>query len=350
MPARRKPKATAAAGGRDFQDWPAGTSPREVGKRVAENFAARPFDQPDRFIYYPETCAWYGALTFAELSGDAGLRERLIRKFDPLLEPGAAETLSPQAHVDYRVFGAVPLEIHRQTQATEFLAIGQRIADAQWESVTPDGITADARYWIDDMYMITILQVQAYRAAGDAKYLDRTARAMAAYLERLQQPNGLFFHVPDSPFYWSRGNGWMAAGTAELLRALPAAHPRRERILAGYRRMMESLLAYQGGDGLWRQLLDHPQAWPETSGTGMFAFAMITGVKNGWLDGKAYGPAARKAWRGLVGYIDGSGNVREVCAGTPQGFSAGYYLDRPRNTGDLHGQAPVLWSASALLR
>jgi len=38
--------------------------------------------------------------------------------------------------------------------------------------------------------------------------------------------------------------------------------------------MMASLLKMQGDDGLWRQLLDHPEAWPETSGTGMFAFAM----------------------------------------------------------------------------
>ena len=114
--------------------------------------------------------------------------------------------------------------------------------------------------------------------------------------------------------------------------------------------MMASLLRYQGEDGLWRQLLDEPEAWPETSGTGMFTFAMVTGVKNGWLDGKTYGPAARKAWLGLVKYIDEKGNIREVCAGTNKGFSVEYYLYRPRNVGDLHGQAPILWSASALLR
>jgi rhamnogalacturonyl hydrolase YesR len=198
--------------------------------------------------------------------------------------------------------------------------------------------------------MITAVQVQAYRATGDAVHLDRAALAMVAYLDKLQQPNGLFFHAPDSPYYWSRGNGWMAAGTAELLRALPKGHPRRARILEGYRRMMASLLRYQGEDWLWRQLLDHPEAWPETSGTGMFTFAMVTGVKNGWLDGKAYGPAARRAWLGLVKHIDEQANVREVCAGTNKGSSVQYYLDRPRNVGDLHGQAPILWSASALLR
>jgi unsaturated rhamnogalacturonyl hydrolase len=198
--------------------------------------------------------------------------------------------------------------------------------------------------------MITILQVQAWRATGDAMYLDRAARTMAAYLDRLQRPGGLFFHAPDSPFYWSRGNGWMAAGMAELLHPLPEEHPLRGRILEGYRRMMAALSGYQGVDGLWRQLIDIPEAWPETSGTGMFAFAMITGVKHKWLDGAAFDGAARKAWLGLVRHIDERGNVREVCAGTAKGFSQKYYLDRPRNTGDLHGQAPILWSASALLR
>jgi unsaturated rhamnogalacturonyl hydrolase len=348
LPITHRADARTGPGPEALRNWPAGASPLEIGRRVAENFAARPFGHPAEYIYYPEACAWYGALTFAERSGDGCLRERLIRKFDPLLQDAAAPALSPQAHVDYRVFGAVPLEIYRQTREPKFLEIGRRIADAQWETVTPDGISADARYWIDDMYMITLLQAQAGRATGDARYADRAARAMDSYLDRLQQPDGLFFHAPDSRFYWSRGNGWMAAGMAELLSALPEDHPRRAGILAAYRRMMGALLKYQGNDGLWRQLLDHPGAWPETSGTGMFAFAMITGVKCGWLDEGAYARAARQAWLGLVGCIDASGNVREVCAGTPKGYSAEYYLDRPRVTGDLHGQAPLLWSASAL--
>ena len=114
--------------------------------------------------------------------------------------------------------------------------------------------------------------------------------------------------------------------------------------------MMASLLKFQGEDGLWRQLLDHPEAWPETSGTGMFTFAMVTGVKNGWLDARIYGPAARKAWLGLVKYIEPDGDVREVCEGTNKRNDLAYYLARARKTGDLHGQAAVLWSAAALLR
>jgi len=41
--------------------------------------------------------------------------------------------------------------------------------------------------------------------------------------------------------------------------------------------------------------------------------------------------------------------VREVCIGTNKLNDFNYYLDRPRTTGDFHGQAPVLWCAAALL-
>jgi rhamnogalacturonyl hydrolase YesR len=196
-----------------FSNWPAGKSPEEVGKRVAENFAARQLNyetNPKRaYVIYPEVCAWYGSLEVAKLTHDNNLKERLIRKFNPLLGP-EAKRISPEAHVDYRVFGAVPLEIYLLTKDTGYLTIGKNLADQQWENPTEDGITREARYWVDDMYMINAVQVQAYRATGDKVYLDRAALATATYLDKLQQPNGLFFHAADSPFYWARGNGWYA--------------------------------------------------------------------------------------------------------------------------------------------
>jgi rhamnogalacturonyl hydrolase YesR len=332
-----------------FSDWPAGTSPQEVGKRVAERFVASPHQDPKR-ITYPEVCAWYGALTFARLSGDKELSSKLIARFEPLLAPPGNDLIGKDRHVDFSVFGSVPLEIYIETKETKYRELGKSFADRQWETPTPDGLTSETRLWIDDMYMITILQVQAYRATGDSTYLDRAALAMVIYLDKLQQPNGLFYHAPDAPFYWGRGNGWVAAGMAELLSVLPADHPRRVRILESYRKMMKSLVEFQGADGMWRQLIDHPEAWPETSSTGMFTFALITGVKNGWLDAAVYGPAARKGWLALVGYIDQNADVTSVCLGTGKANDVAYYLARARRTGDFHGQAPVLWCASALLR
>jgi rhamnogalacturonyl hydrolase YesR len=336
-----------------FKNWPKGASPREVGRRVADNYLRRQFEYEQgkrQYVIYPEVCAGYGALTVAELTKDKDLQIRLVQKFASLWTSEGQNRISRQAHVDYRVFGVVPLELYLQSKDGKYLELGKELADQQWANATPDGITAEARYWIDDMYMITAVQVQAYRATKDSKYIDRAALTMAAYLDKLQQPNGLFYHAPDSRFFWGRGDGWVAAGMAELLRSLPKKHPRRTRILEGYKQMMATLLKYQSEEGLWRQLIDHPESWVETSSTGMFTFAMISGVKNGWLDQKIYGPPARKAWLELVKHLDQDANVRDVCVGTNKGFTVQYYLDRDRRVGDLHGQAPLLWSATALLR
>lgn len=342
----------AATAQSDLDKWPAGSSPKEVGKLLAENWAGRTFEFESGkrpYVIYPEACAWYGALNIAEYSKDADLQKRLQQKFARFMTPDGGKPIAPNAHVDYRVIGIIPLEIYLQTKDKQYLDFGKAFADKQWEKTTDDGITAEARYWIDDMYMITAIQMQAYRATGDKIYLERAAKTMVAYLDKLQQPNGLFFHAPDAQFYWSRGNGWQAAGMTELLLELPKKHPLRARIVKSYDLMMSSLLKYQAESGLWRQLLDHPESWEETSGTGMFAFAFVTGVKKGWLDKKTYGPAARKAWLGLVKKINAKGEISDVCEGTNKGFSVKYYDDRRRLTGDLHGQAASMWTAMALL-
>ena len=333
-----------------FSNWPEGRSPEDVGKRLADHFVTSPH-QYTATIHYSEVASWYGALTYAQLTHENALRDALIKKYEPLMPGGAeASRIPTRHHVDDSIFGIISLEIAIQTKDPKQLEIGKAWADRQWESPQPDGLSGETRYWIDDMYMLTILQLEAYRATGDKKYLDRDANEMVSYLDKLQQPNGLFFHAPDVPFYWGRGDGWVAAGMAEMLRTLPENHPQRARILKGYRLMMSALLKYQGKDGMWRELIDHEDAWPESSSSAMFAFAMITGTKNRWLDAATYGPAARKAWISVVGYIDQNNDITSVCEGTGKKNDLEYYYMRKRRTGDFHGQAPVLWAASALLR
>lgn len=350
----------------ELEPWAEATSPLEIGKRVVERFVAAPHPNfgrstPPSRITYPEICTWYGALTFVKESKDKALLEKLAARFEPLFAD--EDTLVPLPdHVDHTVFGAVPFELYMQTNKQKYLDMGKHFADKQWgppegPRVKPEshiyyeqGLTWQTRMWIDDMFMITAVQAQAYRATGDEKYINRAAKEMVVYLDSLQKPNGLFYHAPDVPFFWGRGNGWMAAGMTELLRSLPENNPNRVRIMIGYKTMMASLLKYQAESGMWRQLIDDPESWPETSCTGMFTFAMITGVKNGWLEKEIYGKTARNGWLALISYIDENADIHEVCEGTNKKNDRQYYLDRKRNIGDMHGQAPVLWCATALLR
>jgi rhamnogalacturonyl hydrolase YesR len=339
-----KPSQPAA-----FTNWPAGTSPQEVGKKVATNMLPRwIITRP--YVHYAEDSAWMTGLKFATLTNDAELKTALIKRFDPFLAPDGQKLMSMQRHVDHTIFGIVPLELYMQTKEPKYLEIGKMLADRQWELPNAEGLSDQTRFWIDDMYMITILQVQAYRATGDKVYLDRAALEMVAYLDKLQQPNGLFFHGLTAEFFWGRGDGWVAAGMSELLSELPANHPKRARIMESYQKMMAALLKYQDADGMWHQLLDHPESFKETSCTGMFTYAFITGVKKGWLTDPAYANAARKGWLALQTYIDENGNIDKVCVGTGQNRNVEFYLTRPTVKGDHHGQAPLLWCSVALLK
>ncbi|MFM2232682.1 MAG: hypothetical protein RJB31_1383 [Bacteroidota bacterium] len=354
-----------------FENFPANANPAVIGKRLSERFMELPHSTfgafkptPAKEITYPDACAWYGALTFASRTGDKDLSQRLIKRAELLLKEEAH--LVPYAKdVDRAVIGIIPLEVYNQTKDERFLKIGLTPADEQFKTLSPEeyaklpveirdryakGYSWHTRFWMDDMYMITALQSQAYRATKNVAYIDRTAREMIAYLDTLQTPNGLFYHANDVPFYWGRGDGWLAAGMAELLSILPKENIYRPRIMQGYKNMMKTLLKYQDKNGMWHQLLDDPNAWAETSGTAMFTFAFITGVKNGWLDEKTYGQAARKAWISLCGYLDEKNDLREICEGTNKKNDRQYYLDRKRITGDLHGQAPMIWCAMALVK
>src|SRR5207247_1218814 len=75
-----------------FSSWPNGSSPAEIGNRVARHFIEVPhqnFGRPGRpaCISYPEVCTWWGALTFAQLTKDEELKAALVKRFEPLLGP-----------------------------------------------------------------------------------------------------------------------------------------------------------------------------------------------------------------------------------------------------------------------
>jgi rhamnogalacturonyl hydrolase YesR len=332
-----------------FQNWPTNCDPQTVSEKVAQNLLRRPVTvDKNGFIVYREVCTAFGALRFADAVGDRELEQKLVDRYAVILTPEGKKMISPERHVDFHVFGVLPLEIYLLNGDTNHLALGLGKADEQWENPLPSGLARETRWWVDDAFMVGSLQIQAYRATKDPKYADHAAALLAAYLDRLQKTNGLFYHGPETPHFWGRGNGWFAVGLAEVLSSLPPDHPKYARLMDGYRKMMAGLRRYQAPSGMWRQLIDNNQAWPESSCTSMFTYAMVVGVRHGWLDAKEYGDCARKGWIGLCGYIDESGDVREVCVGTGQSKDTNYYLNRPRVVGDLHGQAPVLWCAWAL--
>lgn len=331
--------------------WTKESSPEKISSRVTANLLGRPdfmiYHTDDiHTIHYAEVCTAFGAARIAGIKKDTALLIQIEKRYRPVFNDSL---LGPPGHVDINVYGILPFELYKYLSMDHLLKQGKYLADQQWENPLPGGLTPQTRYWIDDIYMIGSLQIQAYRVTGEKKYIERAALEIASYLQKLQQPNGLFFHGENAPFHWGRGNGWVAAGLAELISELPKSNKHYQFIHDSYVKMMKSLLQYQADDGMWRQLIDHENSWKETSSTAMFGYAMTIGVKKGILKDPAFTNAYQRAWLSLVNYMNDKGELSDVCVGTGQSTDVQYYLDRGKVTGDLHAQAPMLWFAFSIM-
>lgn len=346
--------------------FPPKADPITIGNKLVNRFLEQSHSQygsplranePRTQITYPDVCAWMGGFWFARATSNEKLMEMLIERFYPLTKEESFLQPKPN-HVDNNIFGVLPLEIYKQTGSNDYKKMGLYYADSQW--ILPEkyskkeldlynrGYSWQSRLWLDDMFMITSLQKNAYEVTNDKKYIERASKLMEFYLDSIQLDNGLFYHSPEARFCWSRGNGWMAVAMAEILRILPEDNQYRSDIMAGYIRMMRKLKECQSKNGMWLQLVDEPDLWEETSGSAMFAYAIIVGVKRGWLD-ESYVPVVEKSWLALVDYIDENGDIKDVCAGTNVGYTKEHYKNRPKITGDIHGLAPMIWCSYALV-
>jgi len=357
-----------------------GASPAEVSVKMTEQLfrtkpeAYKPIGcDTDRPSYgagkmmYCVVATWVNAMECARLTSNQALEKRLVELYRNTCAPGAKTIPLPDG-VENSLYGALPLEIAIRTQDKESLALGLSFANAQWEQPIADvhrtyatppepvlaeyvknGFSPQTRLRIDDVYMITALQVQAYRATKDQKYLDRAARQMCLYVDRLQRKDGLFVHSIEVPIVWGRGAGWMAGGLTLLLKELPGNHPDRKFLMNALVKFAEGLETWQRAKtGLWGQIVDDPESWDESSASAMFASMLVTGASRDWIPW-GYMAKGRRAYDALVKKLDQYGNIADVCDGTNATNDRGYYMKRPKVNGAPCGQAAMLLLSAALM-
>jgi unsaturated rhamnogalacturonyl hydrolase len=293
---------------------------------------------------YESFFANYGVLKYAVCTKNDDLLNKVAKNYQEYFK---TQTLEP-GHVDKNAMGILGFELYLQTKNPEYLKIPLALADDEWQNPRDDGLTKYSRFWTDDVYMVCVLQVQAYKATGKDIYLERAITQMLAYSEKLQQQNGLFQHTLKSPVFWGRANGWAASALTEILNNTPKTHPKYQALMDSYLKLMNVLLKYQNDNGLWHQVILDADSYEETSCTAMFVYAFAAGVNNGRLP-KQFMTAAEKGWNGLTTKIE-NGLLKDVCCGTDESGFYNHYLNRPRITGDFHGMAPLLWCSSELLK
>ncbi|MBD3242563.1 MAG: hypothetical protein GF331_18380, partial [Chitinivibrionales bacterium] len=157
-----------------------------------------------------------------------------------------------------------------------------------------------------------------------------------------------------SPGAWSRGHGWLMRGLVGVLEHVPDRSSWRREAVALLRELADTLAAVQSHQGMWHQLLHRPldESFPETSGTGMIAWALAVGVSKGWLARDVYEPVVCRAAGALCGCVDGDGVVYHGCVGPGPLRSEEGYLGVDGPPDEPHGIPGAMLGliAPALLR
>mgnify|MGYP001026150342 CR=1 FL=1 len=221
----------------------------------------------------------------------------------------------------------------------------------EYEMDTPQ---RDYWWWADGLYMVMPVMVKMYNITGNMKYLDRL-------YEYVQVSDSIMYDSDEGLYYrdakyvypahktasgkkdfWARGDGWVLAGLAKVLKEAPADYKHRQFFEDKFVRMADAVVALQRPGGYWcRSMMDEDVApGYETSGTAFFTYGLLWGVNNGLLNDAKYIDAAKKGWKylntvalqrdGSVGYVQPIGEKaipgQVVDARSTADFGTGAFL------------------------
>ncbi len=256
---------------------------------------------------------------------------------------------------DHVLFGDWQICFQTYADLYEILPDDRRIARArevmEYEMSTPQN---DYWWWADGLYMVMPVMTKLNRITGDKRYLDKLYEYVC-YSDSimLDSETGLYYRdgkyvypahksVNGKKDFWARGDGWVLAGLAKVIKDLPADYDHRDFFVEKYRRLAEAVASCQQPEGYWtRSMLDPEHApGPETSGTAFFTYGLLWGVNNGILDHDTYKPVIDRAWgylknkalqkSGKVGYVQPIGEKaipgQVVDADSQADFGVGAFL------------------------
>lgn len=108
---------------------------------------------------------------------------------------------------------------------------------------------------------------------------------------------------------WSRGMGWYCMALVDILKYVPASHPRRPELITALNNLAIGIQTYKDPvTGLWYQVVDKRSSlsgnFIETSGSAMFIYTLKTAVDSGWIS-NSYLPVAQAAWTYLKNTVNG---------------------------------------------
>lgn len=180
----------------------------------------------------------------------------------------------------------------------------------EYEMSTPQN---DYWWWADGLYMVMPVMTKLYKITDNAKYLDKLYEYITVSDSIMYDAEtGLYFRdgkyvypkhktTSGKKDFWARGDGWVLAGLAKVLKDLPKDYKHRAFFEEKYRRLADGVIALQQLEGHWTRSMADPEMAPgyETSGTAFFTYGLLWGINNGYFKDAKYTEAALKGWNYL---------------------------------------------------
>jgi unsaturated rhamnogalacturonyl hydrolase len=312
-------------------------SPRQLATELSQHYG-RDFDQP----WYIGAVALVARLKLGHLDEVRALVEPYVNgSKDSLARPNS---LIMAGHIVFT-------ELARRTSDARYTAAVRKVGDLGFDATGQ--MRESMPYhdgYSDSVFMGTTIVAQAGALTGDRRYFDMADRHLRFMEQMDRRPDGLYRHRNTADAAWGRGNGFAAIGLALTLTEMPRNHPAHAHARDSYRQLMAALLPLQTRDGLWRNVVDHPGAFAEFSGTAMIGFAMQRGLRQGWISGRDYQRAVDRAWFAVNSRTSSAGTMIDVCESTAGLTTLQQYLQRAAILGqDPRGGAMAMLFATELM-
>ena len=201
-------------------------------------------------------------------------------------------------------------------------------------------------------------------AEGQRRYVETFSAYARNFLGNMERPDvdkvtGL------SQNFWLRALGWFSMALLDTLGKTDAsaAGESYEKLKQIFVELMDAMLKYQDESGMWYQVVNFggmDKNYLETSGSSIMAYALLKGVRLGFLP-ESYRAYGEKAFHGICdNYLstDENGNLHlgGICLVAGLGGANrrpgtyDYYMSEPVVKDDAKGVGPFLLAYTEMLR
>ncbi len=324
-------------------------TPTQIAKLLAKKYG-----HDLRSVAYIPALALIGRMRLGELTGDDSHRkdvEKIVAPYFSGKKPTYTR-INGSMMPGHLVFGELALATKNPAKRKPYIALVKRAADLGFDEDGKPKQSMPAHSEMSDaVFMGCPILVQAGKLTGERKYFDMAVRHLR-FMQKLDlRRDGLYRHSPLDETAWGRGNGFPALSLALCLADFPQDHPGYKEMLGAFQRHMAAMAKHQDYTGTWHQVVDRPESYREFTVTCMTTFAMIRGIRNGWLDEKTYTPIVNRAWTAIKTRIAPDATLVDVCTGTGKQKNLRAYYDRTAILGhDARGGAMALLVTTEMAR